>query len=494
VGDDAVDTMIRNTLRALLLENDGKCLEGLESENICLRDFCVGLIGEKKIAAAAPALLMIAEQENDPEQLLGLLNAMSRIRAPEFLDVFRRHARSEDPLLSGISIRMLGEYRDHTSLDLLQEIVEANEAEDSYERCELSTWSAIEALAALDSPESLDYLTAKIHHKNPTARRLIHQSLADLGQKAVEPVAAMFESGNEDQKIMAANVLGFIGHKDAVDTLIRALERGGLEHNVCFAVYEALGEIRSMKALIRLLDSLPVEQDEAMLLAVLGALDKQVDPAVGRNLAEKIKEIADNDPEQWQRILASVVQSHAVELFSVLAEDHDVGGDLLQRIKDSRDQETIRLFRVKLTDLGDPRAEILSAEEAVAGESGPSMLAVDDSGAMRNFYRAAAGDLGMSVTVAENGRVAWDLLQAGQRFDIMVVDMNMPEMDGIELTTRVRGEDELKDMPIVMATTESEKSQALLAKKAGVNAFLIKPFKAEVLVGKIRKHLPEMAE
>jgi len=70
-----------------------------------------------------------------------------------------------------------------------------------------------------------------------------------------------------------------------------------------------------------------------------------------------------------------------------------------------------------------------------------------------------------------------------------VVDMNMPEMDGIEFTTRVRGNPLYEGLPIVMATTESEKSQARLAKNAGVDAFLIKPFKAEVLSHRIKKVL-----
>jgi CheY-like chemotaxis protein len=157
--------------------------------------------------------------------------------------------------------------------------------------------------------------------------------------------------------------------------------------------------------------------------------------------------------------------------------------------KRSADPEIAAVFKEKLEDVGDARAEELTAREK--DSTRPTMLAVDDSGAMRSFYRACADELGLDVSVAENGRVAWDMLEAGEEFDIVVVDMNMPEMDGIELTTRIRGLEDLAQVPIIMATTESEKSQAQLAKKAGVNAFLVKPFKAEILANKIRKFLQD---
>jgi len=491
VGDDAVDTMIRNALRTLLLAHEDAAVERLSSDSAKLRDFCVGIIGEKRTASAAPKLLELAKTETDPEMLLGVLGAMASIEAPEFLPVFRDHAHSQDPLLASTAIRALGDYKDAESLDMLKEIILANEADDRYERCELATWSAIGAIAEIGTSEALGFLAGKIHHRNPTARRLIHEALTSIGQPAVEPLSGMFQYGERDDRIMAANVLGFIGHPDAADVLLDALDKDGMDHNVSFAVYEALGRIKGMKVLVALLDSLPKEKDPAMLLAVVGALNNHVTPDAGKNLLPKFNELASQDSWHWQAILSAVIQSSAANLFALLVSDPKLGDRLFKQAKRSADAETAEAFREKLEELGDPRAEELVAREKDSGR--PTMLAVDDSGAMRSFYRACADELGLEVSVAENGRIAWDMLEAGEEFDILVVDMNMPEMDGIELTTRIRGLDNLAQVPIVMATTESEKSQAQLAKKAGVNAFLVKPFKAEVLANKIRKFLQEDA-
>lgn len=488
-GDDAVNTMVRNTLRTLLLEHESQAIERIDSEEDAVRDFCVAIVAEKRLGSAAPKLLELEQKEQDPEVLVGVLNAMARIQAPEFLDAFRRHASSEDPLLAGIAIRALGEYKDKESIDLLAGIVSANEEDDRYERCELATWSAVDGLAAMDSPEAVEFLVSKVHHRNPTARRLIHRALMRIGEPAVQPLIGMFRDGDPDQRIMAANVLGFIGHKSAADALLNALDQEGIDHNTAFAVYEALGEIKGMKVLVALLENLPKAREQSMLLAVIGALDKQINAEVGRSLLPKLKEFADQDAEHWGRIQDAVIQSGAAELFAVLAQDPDGGDALIESAKAKADPETAAKFKEKLEDIQDPRAAQMQAAKQYSDL--PAMLAVDDSGAMRSFYRASADTLGVDVTVAEHGRAAWDMLEAGQTFDVIVVDMNMPVMDGIELTTRIRGSKDMASTPIVMATTESEKSQAQLAKKAGVNAFLIKPFKAEILANKIRKYLPD---
>lgn len=489
VGDDAVDTMVRNTLRTLLLEHEAQAISRINSDFGRIRDFCVGIVGEKRLGSAAPGLIKLEKKEDDPEVLIGVLNAMARIQAPEFLDAFRRHASSKDPLLAGIAIKALGEYKDKESIGLLKVIVSANEEDDRYERCDLSTWSAIDGLAAMDSPEALEFLVEKIHHRNPTARRLVHGALTRIGEPAVKPLSEKFKNGDTDERIMAANVLGFIGHRSAADVLLDSLEREVLDHNVAFAAYEALGDIKGMKVLVALMDNLPKVAEQSMLLAIVGALDKQIDASVGKNLLPKFKEFSQQDPDHWNNVLSAVVQSGSAELFAVLVQDPDTGSDMIELAKSKADPETAEIFRQKLAEQGDPRADLVEAVQKASDR--PSMLAVDDSGAMRSFYRASADELGVDVTVAENGRVAWELLESGQTFDVMVVDMNMPEMDGIELTSRIRGKEELARTPIVMATTESEKSQAQLAKKAGVNAFLVKPFKADILANKVKKFLPE---
>jgi CheY-like chemotaxis protein len=73
-------------------------------------------------------------------------------------------------------------------------------------------------------------------------------------------------------------------------------------------------------------------------------------------------------------------------------------------------------------------------------------------------------------------------VEQGEQAAMVITDMNMPVMDGIELVSKIRQTEGMEQTPILMITTESESSQRGLAEQSGVNAFLNKPFAREKLV------------
>ena len=113
------------------------------------------------------------------------------------------------------------------------------------------------------------------------------------------------------------------------------------------------------------------------------------------------------------------------------------------------------------------------------------ILLVDDSRTIRNIQKNTLKTLGITeVTEAADGLEALSCL-ANEKPDLMLVDWNMPNMDGITLIKKVRETD--KALPIIMVTTEAEKSRVLEAVKAGVNNYVVKPFTAETLSEKIQQ-------
>lgn len=117
------------------------------------------------------------------------------------------------------------------------------------------------------------------------------------------------------------------------------------------------------------------------------------------------------------------------------------------------------------------------------------VLAVDDSRSILSYYRSVCTDLMLEVVTAENGQEAWAILSNSHAhyFHLVLVDMNMPVMDGIELTKKIRADHLWNKIPIIMATTESDKSQVRLAKQSGVDEFIIKPMTPNALEKKIKK-------
>lgn len=78
------------------------------------------------------------------------------------------------------------------------------------------------------------------------------------------------------------------------------------------------------------------------------------------------------------------------------------------------------------------------------------------------------------------------MLQRGA-YDFLVTDWNMPGMSGIDLLRKVRADDQLKTLPVLMVTAEAKRDQIIEAAQAGVNGYVVKPFTAQVLKEKIEK-------
>ena len=113
------------------------------------------------------------------------------------------------------------------------------------------------------------------------------------------------------------------------------------------------------------------------------------------------------------------------------------------------------------------------------------IMLVDDSRTIRNIQKNVLKQLGHTdVVEAADGVEA--LARFGEQVpDLMFVDWNMPNMDGITLVHKIREVN--KTVPIIMCTTEAEKSRVLEAIKAGVNNYIVKPFTVESLAEKIKQ-------
>jgi two-component system chemotaxis response regulator CheY len=115
------------------------------------------------------------------------------------------------------------------------------------------------------------------------------------------------------------------------------------------------------------------------------------------------------------------------------------------------------------------------------------ILVVDDFSTMRRIIKNLLRDLGFTnVQEADDGSTALPMLQNGD-FDFVVTDWNMPGMQGIDLLREIRKDDELKHMPVMMVTAEAKKEQIVAAAQAGVNGYIVKPFTAATLKGKLDK-------
>jgi len=121
---------------------------------------------------------------------------------------------------------------------------------------------------------------------------------------------------------------------------------------------------------------------------------------------------------------------------------------------------------------------------------GKCILAVDDSKTMRDMVSFTLRGAGYTVLEAENGVAALKHLQGSQKIDVIITDINMPEMDGITLVRRIRGLPNYKGTPVLILTTESDQSKKDEGRSAGATGWIVKPFSPDKLLQIVAKVSP----
>lgn len=119
-------------------------------------------------------------------------------------------------------------------------------------------------------------------------------------------------------------------------------------------------------------------------------------------------------------------------------------------------------------------------------------LVVDDFATMRRIVRNLLKESGYgNVEEAEDGVAALGLLKMN-KFDFVISDINMPNMDGFELLRQIRAESALKTIPVLMVTAEAKKEDIVNAAQCGANGYIVKPFTKATLEEKVAKIISKM--
>ncbi len=115
-----------------------------------------------------------------------------------------------------------------------------------------------------------------------------------------------------------------------------------------------------------------------------------------------------------------------------------------------------------------------------------SILAVDDSPSMRKLVASTLSAAGHQVVEAEDGVAALKVAQ-GRSVQLVITDVNMPNMNGLELIGKLRGLTTYKFTPILVLTTEMDPGKKQQAKASGATGWIVKPFDPDTLLATIRK-------
>ncbi|MBE0546594.1 MAG: chemotaxis response regulator CheY [Rubrivivax sp.] len=130
---------------------------------------------------------------------------------------------------------------------------------------------------------------------------------------------------------------------------------------------------------------------------------------------------------------------------------------------------------------------------AVSDPTQLKFLIVDDFSTMRRIVRGLLKEMGCSnADEAEDGVAALRMLK-GQRYDFVVSDINMPNMNGFELLKAIKADPTLQHLPVLMVTAEARKEDIVLAAQSGAAGYIVKPFSKATLEEKVQKIMQKLA-
>ena len=131
----------------------------------------------------------------------------------------------------------------------------------------------------------------------------------------------------------------------------------------------------------------------------------------------------------------------------------------------------------------------MKSKKEARGTMKKRMLVVDDSPSVRKLVEFTLKAKGFQVASAGDGQEALELT-AKEQFDAIILDINMPRMNGFEFLQKMRADDAYASIPIIMLTTEGQDEDKDKAVALGATAYIVKPFKPIQLLGFIEKIVP----
>lgn len=118
-----------------------------------------------------------------------------------------------------------------------------------------------------------------------------------------------------------------------------------------------------------------------------------------------------------------------------------------------------------------------------------TILVVDDSPTIRKFVSLALENIGYKVLTASDGMEVFEILTKVETIDLIITDINMPNLDGFELIKSLRSDEKFKDVPIIILSSLSDGESIDTGLKLGANSYLIKPFNVKKVQYEVSKYL-----
>ena len=431
--------------------------------------------GEIRLGEAVPVLLNILTNETDVKIIESAIIALGMIGDLSAVAAVSEHLNSNSREVVVAAIQTIGEIATPSAIRKLSDKLGEDSKIDRM---------IIDMVAKTQVPEALEMLNQTLGSQHTHLHAAVKQKLGGVGVMSIRILIKNLFLDNRDLVIHSLNVLGDIGDSAAIPAIRKLIHQQPEDPNVRFAAYETLGRLPLDKGVYTLTAGLD-DPDDNVRNAAAKAIDRHYNAA----LAGGIRNLVRPGNIEALKIITAIIDSQCNTIFLDLLEEDYFKVPAIDYMLDKAHPDVRSYFARILDNAGhDDLAKEIMPKKAAKEKAKLKVFAVDNSKMILNIYRTVLYNLACESRLFEFPAKALDRVQK-EKPDVILTDLFMPGISGIDFTKAVRKWYNKNELPIIMVTTQKEAQENKAAYDAGVNDIIHKPF-TEV---QIRKALAKFA-
>jgi CheY-like chemotaxis protein len=443
-----------------------QCFQDFKSKEC---DFFVEVAGEMKLQEAVEPLTSMLKEHKNKNKIILLLDALGNIASPESTNIISDHLYSGSKDIVIAAIKALSKIATPTAIQRLAERTGTDNEFDAL---------IFDVFASVQDQLSLEKLNDSLVSHYAFIRNLGKTKLIEVGSKAVPLLIENLKNEDPDLLIHTLNILGDIGDTSAIAPIKKLLFREPTDPNVRFAAYEALGRLPLDKGIFVLAGGLTDPIDNVCMAAA-----KAINKNFNEVLSAGINNLFNDKSSDKDHLIRMIIDSEADRIFMEMLHDDFFKKYSMTYLKRSAHKDVRNYFcKVLENNNFSELAKTLKDKKEDSSSNKKKICVVDDSRMILSVYRSTLHNLGFEADLFEFPKSAIEaLLFTDNKPDLVITDLNMPDITGVEMTRKVREKYSAKQLPIIMVTTQHEVQDNQAAYKAGVDLVIHKPFTEDSL-------------
>ena len=466
---------VKETMISKILDSPdvllGLLTEGTEST---ARLILIETAGEIQMNDSIEVLLEILIKEKDLKVIRSTIDSLGMIGDPAAVEAISEYLYSNSRDVVTAAVNALGQIGNAAAVNKLYDRLGG---ETDLDLLILDTISGLQIKEAFERLN--DILSSEFVHLRTAAKK----KLVEIGSMSIRYMIKNLALKDADIVIHSLNVLGDLGDSSAISPIRKLLFNEPEDPNIRFAAYEALGRLPLDKGAFALASGLEDPVDN-----VRSAAARAIEHNYNAVLSGGIKNMIKSGDVQALKIITTIIDAQCENVFMDLIDDDAFKNPAIQYLIKKAHPDVKAGFSKLLMDSGyDDLAARIAPDTEKKGKGKLKVFAVDDSRMILNIYRTILHNLGCESLLFEFPASALESVHK-EKPDIILTDLNMPDISGIDLTREIRKKYSKEKLPIVIVTTQDESRDYQSAFEAGINEIMRKPF-TESLVGDILKKM-----